>query len=131
MNQADAGDQPGAVNVPLVHAERGERADFEKRRTGIDKASDAFPGKQLAAADVPVARLGRTALGGGSAARLQFVDQAPPGSDIRIILIRWRRQPAHQSCHVACFSRVKNLVCPGDTMCTSSPKAPYMNSTCC
>ena len=45
------------MHVALVHAEGRERADFQKRGTGIDQASDAFAGQKLAASDVTFAGL--------------------------------------------------------------------------
>ena len=78
VNDADAGDKSGAVHVALVHAEGGERADFQKRRTGIDQAGDAFAGQKLAAGDVTFARLARAALGGDAPAEVEFVDQPTP-----------------------------------------------------
>ena len=49
IDEADPGDQARAVHVALVHAEGGERADFEKGRAGIDEPGDALAGQQLAA----------------------------------------------------------------------------------
>ena len=66
LDPADPGDQPGAVHVALVHAEGGERADFEKRRAGIDKTRDALARQQLAARDMALARLAGAALGRGA-----------------------------------------------------------------
>ncbi len=113
MDQADPGNEPGAVNVPLIHTVSGERADFQKRRTGIDEARDAFARKQLAAPDMPVARLCRAALGRRAAARLQFVDQTPPAGDVRVVFVRWRGQPARQPCHVARFPGSRSCMPPG------------------
>ena len=58
LDQADSRDQPRAVDIALVHAESRERAYFQKRRTGIDEAGDAFARQKLAPGDVTFARLG-------------------------------------------------------------------------
>ena len=63
LDAADAGDQPGAVNGVVIHAVGGERRQFEKRRAGIDQVHHAVARQQLAAADMTLARLFRTAQG--------------------------------------------------------------------
>ena len=56
-----------AMHVALVHAEGGERADFEERRAGIDERRDALSRQQLAARHMALARPLRAALAGRSA----------------------------------------------------------------
>ena len=49
-DDADAGDDPGAGRLAVVHVPGGERRELEERRPGIDEAVDAVAGQQLAAA---------------------------------------------------------------------------------
>jgi len=46
---ADAGDDPGARDLALVHVAGGKLADFEKRRARIEQPFDAVAGQQFAA----------------------------------------------------------------------------------
>ena len=62
FDAADAGDDAGAVDRVVVHAVGGERAEFEERRAGIEQARHALARQQLAAGQMPLARLGRPAL---------------------------------------------------------------------
>ena len=55
---ADAGDDAGRRRLAVVHAEGGELADLEERRARVEQAVDALARQQLAARDVPLARLG-------------------------------------------------------------------------
>ena len=76
LDAADAGDQAGAVNGVVIHAVGGERRQFEERRAGIDQVHHAVARQQLAARDVTLARLVRSAERGLGAARLQFARPA-------------------------------------------------------
>ena len=49
MDVADAGDQPGAGGLVAVQAQRGQLADFQEGRTGIQQQADALARQQLAA----------------------------------------------------------------------------------
>ena len=99
VDEADPGDQPRAVDVALVHAESRERADFQKRRAGIDQAGDAFARQQLAAGDMTFARLGRAALGCGAPAQVEFVDEPTPFRGIGVALAALRSQGGLYSRH--------------------------------
>ncbi len=72
---ADAGDDPGAVDVALVHAIGGERRELEERRAGIDQALDPFARQELAAFGVALARTLVAAERRGRLAGAQLVDQ--------------------------------------------------------
>ena len=75
LDAAYAGDDAGGVHVAAIHAEGGERRQFQKRRAGVDQVHHAFPRQQLAARDMALARFFRTAQRGLGAARLQFGDE--------------------------------------------------------
>ena len=75
LDAADAGDDAGGVDVAVIHAEGGERRQFEERRAGIDQVHHAVARQELAARHVPFARFLRAAQGGLGAARLQFGDE--------------------------------------------------------
>ncbi len=75
FDAADAGDDAGGVHVAAVHAEGGERRQFQERRAGIDQVHHAVARKKLAARHMPFARFFRAAQGGLGAARLQFGGQ--------------------------------------------------------
>ena len=79
FDAADAGDDAGAVDRPVIHVVRGERAEFEERRARIEQAGHAFARQQLSAPEMPFARLFRTALRNGSALRPQFARKLGPG----------------------------------------------------
>src|SRR5664280_785295 len=72
FDAADAGDDAGAVDVAVIHAEGGKRRQFQERRAGIDQVHHAFSWKKLSAPDMALARLLRAAQGGLGAARLQL-----------------------------------------------------------
>ena len=75
LDAADAGDQAGAVDGVVVHAEGGERRQFQERAAGIDQAHHAVARQKFAARHVALADARRPAGGGFGAARLQFVGQ--------------------------------------------------------
>ena len=78
---ADAGDQAGAVHVALVHAEGGERADFEERRAGIDQPRHALA-REAACRVRDAARASAAALGRGGAARREIGQRRAPAGGI-------------------------------------------------
>jgi hypothetical protein len=49
LDRADAGDDAGARGVVVVQAGRGERAQLEERRAGVEQPVDPLPDGQLAA----------------------------------------------------------------------------------
>ena len=55
---------PGARHFALIHVARGELADLEERRAGIEQPLDPIARKQFAARDVAFAVLFGAALGG-------------------------------------------------------------------
>jgi len=114
VDEADARQQAGAVNVALVHAERRERADLEKRRSGIDQPRHAFAGEQLSPSDVAFARFRRPALGGGAPPRLQIIDQASPAGDVGLVFVGRGTERALQPCHGARFPG-SSFMCPAPT----------------
>jgi hypothetical protein len=61
--------------MPAVHPVRGERREFEEGRAGVEQAFDAAARQQLAAGEVPLARGGRAAPGGGGGALGQQGEQ--------------------------------------------------------
>ena len=61
---ADAGDDARAGRVAVVEVVRGERAQLEERRAGVEQAVDALARQQLAALGVAGARLLAAALRG-------------------------------------------------------------------
>ena len=48
LDAADAGDDAGAVDVAVVHAEGGERRQFQERRAGIDEAHPTRAAREAA-----------------------------------------------------------------------------------
>ena len=75
---ADAGDEPGAVDVAFVHAVGGERAHLQERRARIEPSGDALARHQLAAREMPLARLFPAAFGRRRAAALEIVERLHP-----------------------------------------------------
>ena len=63
VHPADAGDDAGRRRLAVVHAVRGELADLEEGRAGVEQAVDALARQQLAAGDVALSRLGVAAEG--------------------------------------------------------------------
>ncbi len=57
LDDADAGDDPGARRVAVVQLPGGERVQLEERGAGIDEPVDPLPGRQLPARAVPFRRL--------------------------------------------------------------------------
>ena len=72
---ADAGDEPGGVDVVFVHAVGGERRQFEKRRARIDQRHHAFARQQFATCQVPFAGALWATLGSLGAPGLQVRDE--------------------------------------------------------
>src|SRR3712207_9377283 len=61
----DAGDDPRARGVAVVHAVGGQRGQLEERAAGVEEGVDPVAGEQLAARDVPLAgALGAAEAGG-------------------------------------------------------------------
>ncbi len=75
FDAADAGDDAGGVHVAAVHAEGGERRQFQERRARIDQVHHAIAREKLSARHMPFAGFFRAARGGLGAARLQFDDE--------------------------------------------------------
>jgi hypothetical protein len=71
---------PAQGDVAAVKPMRGERADLEKRRSGIEQPRHPVARQQLAAPDMPLAR------GLRSAQPVLPSAHRPPLSDLRIIL---------------------------------------------
>ena len=67
---------PAAGASPSYMPQGGELADLEERRAGVEQAVDALARQQLAARDVPLARLGVAAERDLAGARAQVVDLA-------------------------------------------------------
>ena len=109
VDKADARHQPRAVDVALIHAEGGERADFQKRRAGIDQAGDPFARQQLPPGDMTFARPARAALGRGAAAQVQFVNEPTPFRRVGFARAAVRRQCALYSKSSRCFSPIPAL----------------------
>ena len=80
-----------------------ERAYLQERRTGIDEARDAFPRQKLAPCDMPLARLGRAALGRRAPALAEFVNQPTPFRSVGFSPAALRCQSALYSRHYALF----------------------------
>ena len=96
FDAADPGDDAGAVDRAVIHVVGGERAEFEKRRAGIEQARHPLARQQLAAGQMPLARLGRSALRDGRALGPKFAPQARPRRR------GWRaRRPEARSADVA------------------------------
>ena len=105
LDKADSGDQPCAVDVALIHAESCERADFQKRRAGIDQTCDAFARQKLAPRDMTFARLGRPALCGGAPPQAEFVNQPTPFRSVAVALAALRGQGGLYSRHRVRFPK--------------------------
>ena len=73
---ADAGDQARGMNVAAVHAVRGQRRQFEKRRPRIKQQIDALARKQFSARHMPRSRLFAAALHRGVELGAQVRNQA-------------------------------------------------------
>ena len=72
---ADAGDDPGAGTLVVVHAVGGQRRDLEQWTAGIEQPVDAVARQQLAAVDVPGAGSFRTAQRSGRELAAQLLDK--------------------------------------------------------
>jgi hypothetical protein len=57
------GDQPGGMDLVLIHAEGRHRRDLEERAAGIEKLVHPLAGKQLSPRMMALAGLGRPAAG--------------------------------------------------------------------
>ena len=88
LDGANAGDDPGAMDVALVHAIGGERRDFEKGRAGIDEPRHALAREQLAARDMALARTRRAALRRQRAALGKLAEQGLPRLGIGLLFGR-------------------------------------------
>ena len=75
LDHADAGDDPGARGLSLVHVPGGQRVQLEERRAGIDQPVDPLAGEQLAARAVALDRALAAASGDLGGTRLQLVDE--------------------------------------------------------
>ena len=78
LDRPDPGDDPGARGVAVVQPGRGERAQLEERRAGVEQPVDPLPDGQLAAlamaGDRPVVAAG-AAFGDGGLAGAQVGDE--------------------------------------------------------
>jgi hypothetical protein len=99
MHAADAGDDAGAGRGIVVHAVRGERRQFEERRTRIEQGADAFARQQLAAFGVLRAGFFAAALRGLGDFRAPFVGGGPElrgvGEEVRRAGIDLRGKDGH------------------------------------
>ncbi len=102
LDPADAGDHPGSRRLVVVHAVRGERAQLEERRPGIEKAIDAVADRQLAAfpvaGDGPLVAAG-AAVGEGRLARPKLGDELGHDGLVGASLLAGRVEPAAQDGH--------------------------------
>ena len=72
---ADAGDESGPGRIAVVHVERRERRELQKRRTGIEQPIDPVADRQLALLAMPFDVLRAAALAGGEQTLLQLGDE--------------------------------------------------------
>ena len=107
FDAADAGDQAGAVNGVVVHAEGGERRQLQKRRAGIEQPHHAVAGQQLAARQMTLAGARRAALRGLRAAGCAIHRQA------RACARRWRKTPPSPG---RCWMRSATRILPRATI---------------
>lgn len=90
---ADTGDQSGARGAVAavairIHAQRRQRADFQKRRAGVEQHVHPFTGQQFAARGVfGPRRVATTELRFGNL-RIQVDNQRPHGSGIDLKVAR-------------------------------------------
>ncbi len=75
IDPADTGDQPGCRCRAVVHAFGRQRAQFEKRRAGIEQGGDPITGQQLAACRVFLPGLLTATLGGTGEMTIEVIDQ--------------------------------------------------------
>ena len=75
LDAADAGDQAGAVDGVVVHAEGRERRQLQERAAWVDQPHHPVTGQKLSAGKVTLAGALRAALRGFGAAALQFVGE--------------------------------------------------------
>jgi len=75
VDQADAGDDPGAGAGVVVHAVGGERRDLEERAALVEQLVDALAREQLAATDVALPGFLRAAEGGRCEPLLEVFDE--------------------------------------------------------
>ena len=99
VDEADPRDQPRAVDVALVHAESGERADFQKRRAGVDEPATRSRARSLPRATWRSRAFGRAALGRGAPAQLELVDEPTPSGRVGLVLAALRAKRALHSRH--------------------------------
>jgi hypothetical protein len=76
---ANAGDHARAVRIALIHAVRGQRAQLQKRRAGIEQALHPIARQELAALEMLFARPLIAALGGFGGLLPQLGDQRVHG----------------------------------------------------
>ena len=72
---ADAGDDARRGRVVVVHVERGERGELEKRRSAVEQAVDALADRQLALIAVALHVFRAAALPGHARPVAQFGDE--------------------------------------------------------
>ncbi len=85
---ADAGDEPGAWRVVVVHAVRGERRELEKRRAWIDEQLDALADGLLALLAVAGEVFRAAAFARGRHTRAQLGDERRHAVAIGAVLVR-------------------------------------------
>ena len=73
----DAGDQPGRWRLVIVHAERGQTRQLEKRRSGIEELLDPFANRQLPLFAVALEVFRAAAFADAGEVGAQFVHLAP------------------------------------------------------
>ena len=121
---ADAGDQPGAVDVVLVHAVRRKRAELEEGRARIDEAQHALARQELAAGKMPLARPLRAALGDRGAAPGELALEGVPGGPVRLRGVRSQIDRCLDDRHPAPFGEAQPsgvIARRGTRQCGSAP----------
>ena len=81
---ADAGDDPGARHLVVVHAVRGELRQLQKRRPRVEQPPHALARQQLAPRQMPLARPLVAALLDPLHHRVQIVDQRAHRGGVRL-----------------------------------------------
>ena len=97
---ADAGDDAGGVDRIVIHAEGGQRRQFEERRSGIDETHHPLARQQLAAGLMTIARLFAAAGGRLRAVPHEIGGKARHRGAIGGEILRSRRDVRLQDGHV-------------------------------
>ena len=103
FNPANSGDDPSRMNIPAIHIPRRHLAEFQKRRTGIEKLAHPLTREKFSAGEMLVARTLPTALLDGCHFFLQILDEARHMRRIGLEFVTPGIEAAFQYSHLGHF----------------------------